>query len=255
MDNESNKPRNPESPTSPGSEPLEEKPPAYEHSERDRDSRTEDPDAALHDELDGRRGAAELEEGVVRDESGAKRAKPSKAKNEAWEWAKALFIALGLVYVIRLFIFAPFIVDGESMEPNFQDKERIIVNKILYNIREPKRGEVVVFHATEDKDYIKRIIALPGEAIRVQGDNVYINGQLLDEPYLKEAVDKAHQAGKNYNDRNYQETVVPEGSIFVMGDNRSNSSDSRIIHAIPFDKVVGRADLIFWPIGELHWIH
>ncbi|MDF2814156.1 MAG: signal peptidase [Paenibacillus sp.] len=182
-------------------------------------------------------------------------AKNQKAKNEAWEWGKALLIALGLVFVIRWFIFAPFIVDGESMEPNFDNAERIIVNKILYNVREPKRGEVVVFHAPAQKDYIKRVIALPGETVRVQGDKVYVNGELLDEPYLKEALDKAHQAGGNYNNRNYAETKVPEGSIFVMGDNRSFSSDSRMIGPVELEKVVGRADLIFWPANKIQWIH
>jgi signal peptidase I len=176
-------------------------------------------------------------------------------KNEAWEWAKALLIALGLVFVIRWFIFAPFIVDGQSMEPNFDNGERIIVNKILYSVREPKRGEVIVFHAPTGKDFIKRVIALPGESVRVQGDNVYINGELLDEPYLQEALDKAHQAGRNYNTTSYPETKVPDGSIFAMGDNRSNSTDSRMIGAVALEKVVGRADIIFWPASKIHLIH
>ncbi|MDF2670243.1 MAG: signal peptidase [Paenibacillus sp.] len=212
-------------------------------------------EAQLHtNSVDGD-NADGLEPSSLSNEPASQTVKKPVVKNEAWEWAKALLIALGLVFVIRWFIFAPFIVDGESMEPNFDNAERIIVNKILYNVREPKRGEVVVFHAPAEKDYIKRVIALPGETVRVQGDKVYVNGELLDEPYLKEAMDKAHQAGGNYNNRNYAEAKVPEGSIFVMGDNRSFSSDSRMIGPVELEKIVGRADLIFWPANKIHWIH
>ena len=178
-----------------------------------------------------------------------------KAKNEVWEWIKALIIAFGLAFLIRYFLFGSYIVDGPSMKPNFHTGERLIVNKILYDIREPKRGEVVVFHATEDKDFIKRVIALPGETVRVQGDTVYINGQPLDEPYLKEVVEEAKSKGRTYNDLNYPETKVPDGTVFVMGDNRSDSTDSRMIGPVTFDKIVGRADLIFWPITDIQLIH
>lgn len=178
-------------------------------------------------------------------------------KNEAWEWIKALLIAGILVVVIRWLIFAPFIVDGESMEPNFETQERLIVNKILYKFRKPQRGEVIVFHATAEKDYIKRVIALPGEKVKVEGDQVFINGELLEQDYLKEAIEKAHKAGHNYNTRNFPETVVPEGTIFVMGDNRRNSEDSRSpnVGFIPYERVVGRADLIFWPLGKISLVH
>ncbi|TNJ64268.1 signal peptidase I [Paenibacillus hemerocallicola] len=178
-----------------------------------------------------------------------------KAKNEVWEWTKALLIAFVLAFLIRYFLFGSYIVDGPSMKPNFHTGERLIVNKILYDIRTPKRGEVVVFHATQDKDFIKRVVALPGETVKVQGDEVYINGQLLDEPYLKEVVEQAKQSGKPYNDLNFPETKVPEGSVFVMGDNRSDSTDSRMIGPVAFDKVVGRADIVFWPIVDMQWIH
>lgn len=178
-----------------------------------------------------------------------------RAKNEAWEWIKALLIAFALAFLIRYFLFGSYIVDGPSMQPNFHTGERLIVNKILYDIRVPKRGEVIVFHATEDKDFIKRIIALPGETVRVQGDTVYINGQPLDEPYLKDVEEQAKQAGRTYNDLNYPETKVPEGSVFVMGDNRSDSTDSRMIGPVSFDKIVGRAEIIFWPITDIEYIH
>ncbi|TVX97698.1 signal peptidase I [Cohnella terricola] len=185
----------------------------------------------------------------------------SGSKNELTEWIKALAIAGILVLVIRWFLVSPFIVDGPSMEPNFWNRERIIVNKIIYDIRKPKRGEVIVFHVPEEgRDFIKRVIALPGETVKVDGDQVYINGQPLDETYLKGAYEKAHSQGVLYNRYNedrsnfpngsFPDGVVPEGTVFVMGDNRSNSEDSRMIGYIPVDRIVGRADLIFWPIKE-----
>lgn len=181
--------------------------------------------------------------------------KPNPIKSEAWEWIKALLIAAILVFFIRWLIFAPFIVDGPSMEPNFFTKERLIVNKIIYSLRKPERGEVVVFHATKDKDYIKRVIALPGETVRVEGDKVYVNNKVLDEPYLKRALDEAAKNGVPYNTRNAAEKTVPEGSVFVMGDNRSNSSDSRDIGPVKYEQIVGRADLIFWPFDKISLVH
>lgn len=179
----------------------------------------------------------------------------SKVKNEAWEWIKALVIAFGLAFLIRYFLFGSYIVDGPSMKPNFHTGERLIVNKILYDIREPKRGEVIVFHAPTDKDFIKRVIALPGETIKVQGDTVYINGQPLPEPYLQEVVEQAKKTGKPYNDLNWPETKVPEGTVFVLGDNRSDSTDSRMIGPVSFDKIVGRAEIVFWPVADWQYIH
>lgn len=175
-------------------------------------------------------------------------------KSEAWEWTKALFIAAVLVIIIRWFIFAPFIVDGPSMEPNFHTRERLIVNKIIYNIRTPERGEVVVFHAPTGVDYIKRVIALPGEKIKIQNNKVFINGEELKEPYLQEAVDdyKA-RTNSNYN-VDFSEITVEDGKVFVMGDNRVNSQDSRAIGTVAFDKIVGRADVRFWPLAKLGFI-
>ena len=109
-------------------------------------------------------------------------------------------------------------------------------------------------------DFIKRVIGVPGDTVKVEGDNVYINGQQVDETYLKEAYEQAHAQGVLYNeidgDRSnfpnikFPDGVVPEGTVFVMGDNRDNSEDSRMIGYIPMDRIVGRADLIFWPIKD-----
>ncbi|CAM2897710.1 signal peptidase I [Paenibacillus sediminis] len=178
-----------------------------------------------------------------------------KPKNELIEWLKAIIIAFVLVVIIRWLLFAPFIVDGPSMQPNFHTGERLIVNKIIYDIREPKRGEVIVFHVpSEGRDFIKRVIGLPGDTVKVVGDTVTVNGKVIDEPYIKKAIDAAHANGEQYNNRDFPEGKVPEGHLFVMGDNRSNSTDSRMIGYVPFKDIVGRADVIFWPVDDMELI-
>jgi len=185
----------------------------------------------------------------------------SKASGELVEWIKALAVAGVLVFLIRWFLVSPFIVDGPSMQPNFWNRERIIVNKIIYDIRQPKRGEVIVFHVPEEgRDFIKRVIGIPGDTVKVEGDTVTINGEPFDETYLKQAYADAHAAGKHYNredgfpNARFPDGRVPEGTLFVMGDNRSNSEDSRMIGFIPMDRVVGRADLVYWPLGDFHFV-
>jgi len=176
-------------------------------------------------------------------------------KREAVDWAKALVVAAVLVIIIRVFLFSPYIVDGPSMKPNSHTGERIIVNKILYDIREPKRGEVIVFHSGYNGDYIKRVIALPGETVEVRGDEVLINGERIDEPYIQAEVDAAAARGESYNrEKGFASKTVPEGHVFVMGDNRSNSHDSRSIGFIPYDEIVGRADVVIWPLNDIRLI-
>lgn len=212
------------------------------------------------DEQDGRAG----EDGGPGNAGGPQKPTNSKMSGEIVEWIKALAIAGLLVFVIRWFLVSPFIVDGPSMEPNFWDRERIIVNKIIYDIREPKRGEVIVFHVPEEKrDFIKRVIGVPGDTIKVDGDTIYINGEQIEETYLKNAYDQAHAVGELYNEKKFNSDFpnesfpdgkVPEGMLFVMGDHRNNSEDSRMIGYIPMDRVVGRADLVFWPLGDFHFV-
>lgn len=184
-------------------------------------------------------------------------------KTEVVEWGKALLIAVVLVTLMRWLLFTPTIVSGPSMEPNFWDQQRLIVNKMIYRFKEPDRGEVVVFHAPEQKDYIKRVIALPGESVRIEKDHVYINGELLNEPYIAEAIAEAARNNTTYNTRDFKmtgsgirEVTVPDGHLFLVGDNRPNSKDSRMesVGFIPISEVVGRADIIFWPLGDFQWI-
>lgn len=114
-------------------------------------------------------------------------------KNELWEWIKAIAIAVLLAVVIRYFLFAPIVVDGLSMMPTLHDQNRMIVNKFSYKIGDPDRFDIIVFHATAEKDYIKRIIGLPGDHIEYRNDTLYVNGKAYKEPYLdqykKEVID------------------------------------------------------------------
>lgn len=110
----------------------------------------------------------------------------SSINKELKEWAKAIAIAIILAYLIRTFLFAPFIVDGTSMMPTLENGERLIVNELQYRFGQPKRGDIIVFRYSEEQDYIKRVIALPGEVVEVKNDQLYINGQKVEEPYLNE---------------------------------------------------------------------
>lgn len=186
---------------------------------------------------------------------------PPKQKNEVLEWIKAIAIALVLVVLIRWLLFKPFIVDGPSMQPNFHTGERVIVNEILYDIRSPQRGEVIVFHVpSEGRDFIKRVIGIAGDTVKVEGDVVTVNGEPVNETYIQGAIDNAHNNNVLYNNKNFPnedfaDGIVPEGHVFVMGDNRSDSTDSRMIGYVPLGDIVGRADLIFWPIKDIDLIN
>ncbi|WP_342561533.1 signal peptidase I [Paenibacillus sp. FSL R7-0345] len=186
---------------------------------------------------------------------------PQKQKNEVLEWVKAIAIALVLVVLIRWLLFKPFIVDGPSMQPNFHTGERVIVNEILYDIRSPHRGEVIVFHVpSEGRDFIKRVIAVAGDTVKVEGDVVTVNGEPVDETYIQGAIDARHANNALYNNKDFPnedvpDGTVPEGHVFVMGDNRSDSTDSRMIGYVPLGDIVGRADLIFWPVQDISIIN
>lgn len=182
-----------------------------------------------------------------------------KEKNEIWEWTKALFIAFGLALLIRYFLFTPIVVDGKSMKPTLYDGDRMIVNKIGYKLGEPNRYDIVVFHAPEKKDYIKRVIGLPGDHITYKNDQLYINGEPLDEPYLKSLKEELNEGeGTLTGDFTLEEltdkTIIPEGYVFVMGDNRGYSKDSRAIGLIPMEEIIGNTSFIFWPPSEIGFV-
>ncbi|PLT34230.1 signal peptidase I [Bacillus sp. V5-8f] len=182
----------------------------------------------------------------------------AKKKNEIWEWSKALIIAVGLAAVIRYFLFAPIVVDGLSMMPTLHDQDRMIVNKIGYTLGEPKRFDIIVFHAPEQKDYIKRVIGLPGDRIEYKDDTLYVNGKPYDEPYLdeykKQVTDGPLTDPFTLEDTPVGQETVPEGHLFVMGDNRRFSKDSRHIGAVPLEKVLGETNMVYWPVKDFRLV-
>lgn len=178
-----------------------------------------------------------------------------KEKNEFWEWSKALLIAFGLAWVIRFFLFTPIVVDGESMMPTLENGDRMIVNKIGYEVGEPDRYDIVVFHAPEEKDYIKRVIGLPGDHVAYKNDQLFINGEPQAEPYL-DPYKKDINEGTLTEDFTLEESasqisVIPEGYVFVMGDNRRYSKDSRHIGIVALEEIIGSTNVVFWPPNEI----
>lgn len=162
------------------------------------------------------------------------------------DWVMPIVISLAIIIPVKLYGFDVIHVQGESMMPTLVTDERIVINKALYLFRPPQRGEIVVFQATEKEKYIKRVLALPGETIEVIGDTVYINGKPHQEPYLKDVL----SAEFLYNNKDAPPFTVHPGHVFVMGDNRSNSVDSRDIGEIALEKMVGRADWVLWPFSR-----
>ncbi|MBN2910682.1 signal peptidase I [Polycladomyces sp. WAk] len=158
-----------------------------------------------------------------------------EARN-AGDWWKAVVTALLLAIVIRLFFFQPYEVQGMSMYPTFHGRELLIVNKWIYSITKPSYGDIVIFHTEEKRDFIKRVIGLPGDEIAIRNGHVYRNGRQLKEPYIDEPTDS-----------DMEPTRVPPGHLFVMGDNRNQSKDSRELGAIDMHDVVGRAEVIVFP--------
>jgi signal peptidase I len=177
----------------------------------------------------------------------------AKKKNELWEWIKALLIAVVLAAVIRYFLFAPIVVDGLSMMPTLHDQDRMIVNKISYEIGTPHRFDIIVFHAPEGKDYIKRVIGLPGDRIEYKNDLLYVNGKAYKEPYLaeykKQLVDGPLTDPFTLREKIGRDTV-PKDELFVMGDNRRFSKDSRHIGTVPLSKVIGKTNMVYWPLKD-----
>lgn len=178
---------------------------------------------------------------------------------------EVIVFAVGIFFFVYLLIMRPHKIKGASMSPNYPDSEYLLTEKVTYYLRQPERGDIVVLvppPAAENEEnvscgyappagstpldeFIKRIVALPGETVRIQGSNVYINGRLLDEPYLH---------GVETPPGTFlcegEEFTVPQGEYMVFGDNRPNSSDSRYWGPIKKSEITGRAWIIYWPVNH-----
>jgi signal peptidase I len=169
------------------------------------------------------------------------------------EWLRDLAFSVLLAVVLIVFIYQPVKVEGTSMEPSLADQERIFINKFTFRLGLGgiARGDTVVFHYDENKSYIKRVIGLPGDRVRIEAGKVFVNGQPLDEDYVpvefRDAI--SWPAGGEARDE-----VVPPEMYFVLGDHRSQSSDSRSWGYVQRKSIYGKAVFIYWPpdkIGRL----
>jgi signal peptidase I len=172
----------------------------------------------------------------------------SSAGRFVFEVAKVVLVALAIIVPVRIFLFQPFQVNGGSMDPNFQDRDYLVIDEVSYRFREPERGEVIVFRFPRDPSqfFIKRIIGMPGETVRIQDGSVYVlvNGvaQKLDESQYLDV----HIATSGTN----QEIVLGQEQYFMLGDNRAASSDSRAWGPIQRDDIIGRAWWRAWPFAR-----
>lgn len=177
-------------------------------------------------------------------ENESKKDSKKDLKKEVLEWIQAIVTAVVLAFLIRMFLFEIILVVGESMVPTLDNGDRVFVNKIGYIIGEPERGDLIIFKTPEDgrTSYVKRLIGLPGDRVRIEDGVVYVNDEPLSEPYIAE---------QPYND--FALEVVPEDKIFVLGDNRNHSKDSRDYHVgfVPMDNLVGKAMWRIWPLDSL----
>lgn len=173
-------------------------------------------------------------------------------KKKFWVYLRTIVIAFVIAYAIRTLLFATYVVDGKSMEPTLHDGNLLMVNKVIYDWKDVNRFDVIVFHHDEQDDYVKRVIGIEGDSIEYRNDRLYINGEPQEEAYLQPFREEA--VGKLTEDFTLKEITgevkVPKGYIFVMGDNRQKSLDSRKFGFVPIDSIVGKVDARYWPISQ-----
>jgi signal peptidase I len=168
----------------------------------------------------------------------------ARSANGWRSWLRDLVVSVAVSAFIIIFLYQPVRVEGTSMLPVLEDQDRLFINKIAYRVGEIHAGDVVVFQYPRDhaKSYIKRVIALPGDRIRIDQGQVVVNGARLREPYLQ---------SRFADDRSQPEMVLPLGEYFVMGDHRSISSDSRDFGPVDRNLIYGKAVFVYWPMEQV----
>jgi len=158
-------------------------------------------------------------------------------------WVRDIAVAVIAAVLIIFFLYRPVIVEGTSMLPRLEDSDRLVINEFVYHFTAIERGDVVVFHypRNPEESYIKRVIALPGDRLRIDHGTVWVNGKRVDEPYVPDGY-------KDYRSR--VEEVVPAGYYFMMGDHRSVSSDSREFGPVERSLIYGKAVFVYWPTRD-----
>jgi len=168
------------------------------------------------------------------------------------ETVETIVIAFILAFLIRTFVVQAFYIPSGSMQPNLQIGDRILAYKFLYGLKNVKRGDIIVFKfpLNPRKDFIKRVIGLPGDVIKIENKKVYVNGKPLSESYI------IHRDKWNtgFPRDEYPPTPVPAGSLFMLGDNRDSSDDGRYWGFVPAKDIVGEAFLIYWPLWRIRII-
>src|SRR3954454_8538219 len=167
----------------------------------------------------------------------------------AFSWFRDLVFSVLIAVVLIVFIYQPVKVEGTSMMPTLTDQERIFINKFTYRfgLGSIERGDTVVFWYPQDtsKSYIKRVIGIPGDRVRVEGGQVYVNGSALSEGYVP-------PENRDFNSwRDGREQTVPDSRYFVMGDHRNQSSDSRMWGYVPRENIYGKAVFVYWPLAKM----
>ena len=181
------------------------------------------------------------------------------------EWTDSILWALVLVMFIRTFFIQAFKIPSGSMRMTLIEGDRLMVNKLRYGPKIPfmkkrlpglselQRGDIIVFKSPDDpkKDFIKRLIGFGGEAVEIRDGDIYIDGRLIETPVIKNIY--------YYNNGPYGEegksTLVPEGYVFVLGDNSGSSKDSRFFGFVPQESIIGRAEFIYWPLPRMRWLN
>lgn len=163
----------------------------------------------------------------------------------AWEWIKVGIVALIIAGGIHQFMFQQYVVQGQSMDHTLANGEHLIVDKLPYYFGIPQRGNIIVFRAPDGDYWVKRVIGLPGNTVQVWHGNLLLNGKIYNEPFIN---------GPMNPYKNFGPIKVPPGHLFVMGDNRNISEDSRMIGPIPISSVVGRVDVVFWPLQDFKFV-
>ena len=190
-------------------------------------------------------------------QSSAPPRKPAAPKSHfarsAREWGLVVIIAVAAAVLMKLFVVQQFYVSGQSMDYTLHNYDRVLVNKLSYDLHDPNRGDVVVLEQEQgltQRDLIKRVIGLPGEKIEMKSCVVYINDRVLVEPYLDPTVVTPNNCGGDFGP-----VTVPKHHVFVMGDNRPNSGDSRqSLGPVDYDQIVGRAFVVIWPKSDWRWL-
>jgi signal peptidase I len=161
-----------------------------------------------------------------------------------WLWGRDMLFSLAVSFFIITFLYQPVRVEGTSMMPRLGDQDRLFINKFVYHFESIHRGDVVVFHYPRDpqKSYIKRVIALPGDELRIDDGRTYVNGRLLPEPYVPR---------KFHDSRSQDAMVIPPDQYFVRGDHRSISSDSRDFGPVSGELIYGKAAFVYWPAEDM----